>query len=279
MNSLGNSLPRMRRILGAAFISVALLAGVTQAARSDEVGPAHAIPAIVQRAASVYSSETQGVIGLQRHFETVIHAGPLHYTEKSDSGFTMRDGSYLSLKYYEVADDGKPFSPNELGSRETQTKRDWAAGKIFFKEPYDPRYIGDYEFSEVTANSNPSGSSAAATPACTGCPAGVVAVNFSSSIHDIQHGSGTMWIDPNGAHVVRLTYTPNQLPPHATSASLTEISTQAMPGLWYVTRIEGYYTGRKFLLRGWATFTGTFDHFARFESGSEAADALEKGTI
>jgi len=106
-----------------------------------------------------------------------------------------------------------------------------------------------------------------------------VVVRFSSDIRDTQHGNGMMFIDQASSHVVKLTYTPNQLPPHATSGVVTEFSGQAMPNMWYVTRIVGLYSGRAFFMRGTGRFTGTFDHFERFDTIGLANAALENSAM
>lgn len=223
------------------------------------------VPALIQRAAAAYAVSVRGVMGMQRHFSTVLHAGPVHHTEESDSGQLMKDGSFVKIKYYRIADDGSSFTAQHIAQRDAQTNQDWTAGKIFFKEPYDRHFMGDYRFEQPQT--------------CSACPAGTVAVNFGSSIKDTQHGSGTMWIETASARVDRLTYIPNVLPPHATSASVIEIGGPALPNLWYVIRIEGKYQGRAFIFKGGGTFTGTFNHFRRFSTVTSGEAALRNGTI
>jgi hypothetical protein len=255
----------MMHKIGMCVLCVGLVGAMMQGARSDQVGPTTPIPDIVNRAATVYSAETRGVVGLQRHFTTVVRAGPIRHTEHSDSGFLMNDGSYTRIKYYQIADDGRPFTADQIGARDSQTNHDWSAGKIFFKEPYDPRFLGDYQFEVLDP--------------CPTCTPDTAVVNFTSDIHDAQHGSGTMWIDAATAHVIKVKFTPNQLPPHATSGTVTETTSEVWPGVWYVTEIQAAYKGRLFLLTGSATFTATFDHFHRFERVSVGNDALDNGTI
>ena len=249
-------------IIGA--LCTALVGVLMHGARADELSPTNPIPDIVQRAAAVYEAEVSGVVGMQRHFTTMIHAGPIHHTEHSDSGFLMRDGTYTRIKYYQIADDGQPFTAEQTAIRESQTNRAWSEGKIFFKEPYDARFLGDYQFDVA--------------PTCAECSDGTVAVNFKSGVRDSQHGSGTMWID-QAAHVTRVVFAPNRLPPHATSGTVTEIASEVWPGTWFVTQIQAAYKGRLLLLTGGATFTATFDHFQRFERVGDADQALENGSI
>ena len=222
------------------------------------------VPPIVQRAVAAYESEMRGVIYMQRHFRTIINAGIVKHTEESDSGLLLKDAVFVRAHYYRVVEDGKEFAASQIASRDNQTNEGWSAGKIFFKEPYDRRYLGDYQF--LTEES------------CTDCPAGTVAVKFTSAKHDDQHGAGTMWVESGNAQVVKLTYVPYVFPPHANSGSVTETSSQVLPNLWYVSRIDETYSGRAVLLRGTGTFTGLMDHFERFATLAQGENALQDGT-
>ncbi len=88
-----------------------------------------------------------------------------------------------------------------------------------------------------------------------------------------------MWIDSTTARVKELIYTPNVLPSHATSGSVTEISSSAAPGIWYVTRIDESYRGHEAIISGTGTFSGTFDRIRRFSSPAQGQAALDDGTI
>lgn len=246
------------------LLCVALLGVMTLEVSASE-SPATPVPPLVLRAAAVYAGNVRGIIGMQRHFSTVLHAGPLNHTEESDSGQLMNDGSFVKIKYMRIADDGKAFSAQQIAQRDAQTNQDWAVGKIFFREPYDKRFMGEYTY--------------APPQACTACPNGTVSVTFGSAIKDTQHGNGTMWIELATGRVDRLTYIPNVLPPHATFGTVTETSGSAMPNVWYVTRIDGAYQGRAFILKGTGTFTGVFDHFERFSTLTQGEAALQAGTI
>ncbi|MBC5809039.1 MAG: hypothetical protein ACR2KS_11730 [Candidatus Eremiobacter antarcticus] len=237
---------------------------MSAAASSADQPVAGAVPAIVRRAAEVDAAALRGFIGMQRHFSTDVHVGPVRHTEQSESGVLINDGAYVKIKYYKITQDGKAFSQSKLEERESQTNRDWAAGKIFFKEPYDKRFMGDYRFAEEP---------------CNGCAPGTVAVAFTSDVKDAQHGNGTMWIASPSARVEKLTYVPNAFPPHASSGNVTETSGTAMPDLWYVTKIESTYKGHAFIVSGSGTFLGTFDHFKHFSTAAEGEAALAAGSI
>ncbi|MBV8600992.1 MAG: hypothetical protein JO359_05425 [Candidatus Eremiobacteraeota bacterium] len=238
-----------------------LVLAIARAGVGSPLPAAPDAPEAVLRASSFYAAQTRGLIGMQRHFATTIDAGVVKHSEDSESGLLLKDGAFLKAKYYRVADDGKSFSPKQIADRDAQTNEGWSAGKIFFKEPYDPRYIGDYAF---------------AVKSCD-CREGTVEIGFTSTLHDAQHGAGSMWIDNASGRVEKLTYVPYVLPPHASSGQVTETSSQALADLWYVTRIDEVYQGRAFLLRGTGTFVATFDHFERFANVAEAEKALADG--
>ncbi len=249
----------------ARFTYLALLCLLLVPAAAQAVADSTAIPSLVQKAALAYAAELHGALGMQRHFSTTIKAGPVRHTETSDSAVLFENGAFVEIKYYRIADDGKDFSPAQIQARDSETNKDWSAGKIFFKEPYDQRYMEDYSYSQPQA--------------CAGCASGLVAVTFTSAVQDVQHGKGTMWIDATTARVTELVYAPNVLPPHATSGTVTEISSNSAPGIWYVTRIDETYQGRELIVKGTGTFTGTFDQIRRFASLAQARAALEAGTI
>jgi hypothetical protein len=248
---------RAARLAAATFTVLALFG-----ARSGQA--ATSSPALVNRVVAAYAVDVRGIIGMQRHFSTVINGGPVHHTETSDSGLLINNGAYASIRYYRIADDGRAFAADKIAQRNTQTNSDWSAGKVFFKEPYDGRYVADYQFQQPTS------------AAFCGTAA---AVAFSSTVKDAQHGNGWMCIDQTSARVTKLTYVPNAFPPHASGGSVTETSGTALPGVWYVTRIDETYNGHALIIHGTATFTGTVDHFRHFANTSSAQAALTSGTL
>jgi hypothetical protein len=248
--------------LGGALGCLLLVAAGAQRAQATT----SSVPSIVLRASSTFDTTLRGVVGMQRHFSTELQAGPLTHREESDSGLLMQDGRFVRIAYFRIVRDGHPYSPSQIQQRDDEANRDWAAGKVFFKEPYDPRYIGDYSFASPQAG-------------CSECPPGTKAVTFASTIHDSQHGSGTMYVDTNDNLVIRLNYTPYTLPPHASSGSVTEIGGRGLPDLWYVVRIKETYGGRVFLMNGSGAFSGAFDNFRRFANLGAGEAALQNQTI
>jgi hypothetical protein len=227
---------------------------------------AASVPSIVLRASTAFDTTLHGVVGMQRHFSTEVHVGPVTHDEESDSGLLMQDGHFVKIAYFRIVRDGHAFSPSQIQKRDDETNQAWAAGKVFFKEPYDDRYVGDYSFGPPQTS-------------CSGCPPGTEAINFTSTIHDAQHGSGTMYVDASNGVVVKLSYTPYVLPSHASSGTVTETGGWGLPDLWYAVRINGTYAGQMFLISGTGTFNGVFDNFRRFASLSAGEAALQDQTI
>lgn len=247
------------------FLVAAWLAVSVTGVQARQDPPTAGVPQILQSTIASYQNSLRGVIGMQRHFTTIINAGIAKHSEQSSSGLLLNSDDFAGAHYYRIVDDGKAFTAAQVKDRDTQTNQGWSAGKIFFKEPYDRRFVADYTFTTVSP--------------CTTCPTGTVAITFSSGKHDDQHGSGTMWIDSARHRVVKLTYVPYALPQHATSGTVTETSGQALPNLWYVVRIDEVYAGRELLFRGTGTFTGIMDHFQRFATLAAGKNALANGTI
>jgi hypothetical protein len=245
-------------------MAVALLFAASGAQKVQATAPD--VPAIVLRASAAFGATLHGIVGMQRHFSTKLSAGPVAHDEESDSGLLMQDGRFAKIAYFRIVRDGRPFSPAQVQQRDDEANREWAAGQVYFKEPYDPRYIADYAFKAPQAS-------------CSECSPGSVSVGFTSSIHDSQHGSGTMIVDTNNARVLKLNYTPYVLPPHASSGSVTETGGWGLPDLWYAVRIDEAYRGQMFLVSGAGTFSGVFDTFRRFASLEAGEAALQNQTI
>jgi hypothetical protein len=253
---------KLRYWAAAATGSLLLVASGAQRAQAT----AASVPSIVLRASTTFDTTLHGVVGMQRHFSTEVRVGSITHQEESDSGLLMQDGRFVEIAYFRIVRDGRPFSPSQIQQRDDQTNQAWSAGKVFFKEPYDARYIGDYSFEPPQTS-------------CSGCPPGTEAINFSSTIHDAQHGSGTMYVDASNGVVTKLSYTPYVLPSHASSGTVTETGGWGLPDLWYAVHINGTYAGHMFLISGTGTFNGVFDNFRRFASLSAGEAALRDQSI
>lgn len=223
-------------------MSVLPLRAVANAALTPDV------PAIVAQAAQTAALENAGVTVHERHITLVAEAGPAHFSQSNDAIMLMADGEYTHIHFLRIVENGHTLSQKDVAKREQENNQMLERGQGVFKQPFDRRYLGDYQYT---------------TSPC-GCDIDAIDVHFSSLLQDDQHGSGTMRIDPATGHVLALTYTPNVLPDHANSATITETFGQALPGLWTIVRIDRTYSGRVFIVSGHGTVSEVLDHFHHF---------------
>ncbi|HTU70454.1 MAG TPA: hypothetical protein VMF11_09045 [Candidatus Baltobacteraceae bacterium] len=214
--------------------------------------PAANVPAIVQAAAQTAASTSAGAVVFERHITILASAGPAHYEQRSDAVLLMTNGAYRRIHYLWIDVNGRPLDPAQTSRRDDQNNRDLEAGKDFFKEPFDGRYLADYRYAIVPC-------------ACSG---NAVDVRFSSDVHDNQHGRGDMRIDPSTGRVLALSYSPNVLPEYATGGTIDETFGEPVPGLWTTVRSDSTYVGRVLFIPGRGTVTEVLDHFHRFTDAS-----------
>ncbi len=217
---------------------------------------ASGVAPIVMRAAQTAALESSGVIVHERHVTVSAAAGPAHFSQSNDAIMLMNDAAYSHIHYLRIEENGHVLTANEMAKRETANNADLAEGKDVFKQPFDWRYLADYQYTVVPCF----------------CASGEVAVHFTSPIADAQHGAGDMHIDEVTGHVLDLVYTPNSLPDHAKTGLVSETFGQALPGLWTIVRIERTYSGRVLFVSGHGTVTEVLDHFHHF-TDAEAGEA------
>jgi hypothetical protein len=214
------------------------------------------VPAIVAQAAQTAALENAGVTVHERHITIVAQAGPAHFSQENDAIMLMTDGEYAHIHFLRIEENGHTLSAADVAKREAQNNAALERGEGVFKQPFDRRYLGDYQY----------------TTAPCGCEANDIDVHFSSLLRDDQHGAGTMRIDPATGHVLELTYTPNVLPDHANSGTVTETFGQALAGLWTIVRVDRVYSGRMLFVAGHGTVTETLDHFHHFTNAGTGED-------
>lgn len=206
------------------------------------------VPAIVAQAAQTAALENAGVTVHERHITLDAQAGPAHFRQQNDAIMLMTDGEYAHIHFLRIEENGHTLSANDLAKREAENNATLERGEGIFKQPFDRRYLGDYQYTTSPCN----------------CEANAIDVHFSSLLRDDQHGTGTMRIDPATGNVLELTYTPNVLPDHANSGTVTETFGQALAGLWTIVRIDRVYSGRVLFVGGHGTVTETLDQFHHF---------------
>ena len=211
--------------------------------------PSADVPPVVQRVVQRNAAGVRGVIVHDRHTTIDVHAGPVHFTQTNDAVLFMIDGTDRRVRFVEVMQNGRAETVQQREKMGDDVTEQLLHGKGFFKEPYDPHYALDYTYSIDSA--------------CV-CPSGEIEIQFTSALHDDQHGSGEMRINAATDRVRTETYTPFVFPPHADGGTIIETLGEPLPGLWTIVRIDRYYTGHAFLVTGHGVVTETLDRFRRF---------------
>lgn len=226
-----------------------LLVGCGALCATTICGPALATappPAAVRLAASFNERQLVGSVVHERHIHIQMSAGPIHYREKNDAVLLMVGGLYQRLRYTRVIENGKELSPQAVASREAATNREFRNGNGAFKQPFDSNFLNDYTYTKDSA--------------CA-CAPHQSEVLFHSIVRDDVHGDGSMLIDDRSGRILRLQYTPDVLPAHASSCTITESFAQVLPSVWTIDRIHRTYRGRIAFFGGGGDVLETLDHF------------------
>jgi hypothetical protein len=125
---------------------------------------------LMHRVAAAASEVDRAIVGY--HADSVLHvdAGPYHHTSTESRWFVLENGKLVATGLR--ADSGP-----SLGKGEERQSH----------EPWGP-YASEYTFERAP---------------CPECAPGTEAIAFSSTIHDAQHGSGTLIVDSARAVVLR----------------------------------------------------------------------------
>jgi hypothetical protein len=248
-----------------AFLSLALTiasAGVAwvRAPAAADNASALSPSELASAAAAVYLRENRGVIGYQRHLVQQTTAPANNDLFVSDGKFVWRDGAFAKMKFFLVTDNGRALSQADVDKRTAESNEGWTSGKAMFREPFEPGHLGDYTY-------DASGEAGV-------CSSTAIAVRFTSKLRDQQHGDGTMCIDVASKHALLLKFVPAELPPHASTATVTETLGEALPGTWHVVKVEEHYGGQVLFIRGTLDVTVDYKDFRRFETIDAGLAAL-----
>jgi hypothetical protein len=245
----------MARILAFLFLA-SIVAG-----RGIVFGPAAAVAGsgpdlspseVASAAAAVYLRENRGVIGYQRHLVQQTTAPANNDLFVSDGKFVWRDGVFAKMKFFLVTDNGSALSQADVDKRTGESNDGWTSGKAMFREPFEPGHLSDYTY-------DISGEAGACSSAAT-------AVRFTSKLRDRWHGDGTMCVDMATKHALLLKFVPAELPPHASTATVTETLGEALPGTWHVVKVAEHYSGQVLFIHGTLDVTADYKDFRRFDT-------------
>lgn len=213
------------------------------AAAAIGAAPATDAGTLAGDAARTLADGRHGVTAFSLAYRYTEH-GPAHNVERAARAMVLRsDGEVVKVRTLED-DVGKP----------TYVEDDYHL-------PIETKYLAEYRF---TADASP----------CDRCPAGAVAIDFSSLKRDDEHGDGTMTIDSASHHFIALHFHPSVLPARTDSADVTVAFGQVLPDLWDVTTAEQQYNGHTFIFHGWGHVEQRQHDYRRFASVAEGLTAL-----
>lgn len=210
--------------------------------------PAGAPPALTQ-VAQRFSDTSQGVVAFRLHRTFDVHAGFLGRHEDLVMNGIYDAGSIAKVRILSYTIDGKPASASDQTALEQGYEHPKPVDVL--NPPFDPRYLGAYQYQSVSAGT----------------------IAFTSSMNDAGHGSGSFSYDAAN-NVVAYTYQPNTLPRYATSGAVTDHRSEVLPGYWAVTQETQQYKGHYGPLPGAATVQIEFSDFRRFPDLPSAMRAL-----
>ncbi len=213
---------------------------------------AAAVPAIVTRVAQRTQQTERGVVGVRVHRVFDVHAGPYHRHDDLQFSAVEENGAIVKVRIVTQTTNGKETDANTKA--QTANRYEHPAPADLFDRPFDARYINDYTYTVVDANT----------------------VRFTSSIHDAAHGDGTFTID-SADDVTSYQYTPNVYPQYTTSGNVTDTRAQVLPNYWALTQELYQYKGHYSIFGAAATATITYGNYARFSDLSTALSALAAG--
>lgn len=200
---------------------------------------------VVQR----FAETTRGIVSFHLHWTMDVHAGFSGRHEDRLIVGISDDGAIVKVRVLSYTIDGKAAGDAAQAALE-QGYEHPKPGDLF-NAPFDPRYLGEYQYQS----------------------SGPQKISFTSNLRDAAHGNGSMSYDA-ADNVVDYTYQPNALPPHASSAEVTDRRTEVLPGYWAVTQETQQYKGSYGPFPGAGTVQSTFSDFRRFADLQSALRAI-----
>jgi hypothetical protein len=192
---------------------------------------------------------SRGVVTFRLHRTLDVHGGFSSRHEDWVMGGIYDDGVIVKVRVSSYAINGKPASASDVSSLEQAWEHPNPGDA--FAPPFDPRYVDAYQYQS----------------------GGPSTIDFTSSVHDAGHGSGSFTYDSQ-ENVVSYTYKPNVLPPHATSGEVTDRRSEVLPGYWTVTQETQQYKGTYGFFSAAGTVQMEYADFRRFNDLASAERAL-----
>jgi hypothetical protein len=191
----------------------------------------------------------RGIVGFRLHRVRDVYAGFSHRQEDLVLTGIYQDGTTVKVRIVSYTINGKPAS----ASADAAMTRAFEHPKpeTVFQPPFDPRYTGVYSYRA----------------------AGPSTIAFASGVRDAAHGNGSFAYDA-GHNVVWYTYQPNAMPPHATSGTILDRRSEALPNYWTVTHETQQYRGHYGPFPGTGLQVEDYSAFSRFPSMESALRSL-----
>jgi hypothetical protein len=225
--------------------------------------PAHAAPlegdALAARVAAFVGDETKGVLGSLTDTTQLIKAPIMGGTTKIRRYVVFHDGIPVAAGVLSIEKNGKPESAETVARLSAETDAKIKSGTGFIHQPYIPKYLHEYRYTNVP---------------CENCTAGETALRFESDHHDTQHVSGTMVVDAQ-ARPLRVTTRPYVYPKPANDGEAVTTFLNVLDGKRLPAEVHGVYRGRQGFISGSMTFDDR-NAFRRFGAVEEAVAALSR---
>jgi hypothetical protein len=253
-----NPLPvRDYRSLTALAVAFGLLTSPPSSAATPAAEPA--VSSALREAIRTLASERQGVTAFHRHVDAEQHA-PGHDASLDVQSGLLRDGDrVVAVRIYSQVANGKTASSEDLVKAQGDADKNLPGNDYLL--PLHEDQLSDYRIDSGT---------------CDQCPAGSVAIHFTSLKRDESHGDGTMVVDASH-HIVRIDFVPGAFPKHVDKATVTLTFGRVLPDLWDVVEMQQHYAGHVLFISGGADITTSLSNYRRFASRDEATKALAAG--
>ncbi len=196
--------------------------------------PATNVNEIIGHVVHHYSAESKGVVGVRSRSVLRIDAPMNHRKTSTTNWYVYKDGNLVATS--EAPDPRRPP----------------------LHDPLRSRYHGEYRFKPES---------------CADCPAGAVAIGYSSPTHDEVHAHGTMIVDVGSAHVLHASEVPYAFPRPTHDGKLAITWGRADIG-WFPTQVSGEFSGRVGPFSGVAHYDQMFAPYARYASANAAVSTL-----
>lgn len=233
---------------------------VVLAAASATPAPAQPSAAeAVAAAVRVLAAERHGVIAFRLRYDYREY-GPAHNKTVVEDSLRLQDnGVLVRVRLLSSVSNGNAASHDDLARKQGQLDKHLPDED--YRLPLQSEALRDYRF-------------AYADSGCSGCPAGTVAIAFTSLVRDDGHADGTLAIDSGSHHVLRLEYRPSVFPGHVDSGTIVTLFGRVLPDLWDVVETKQHYTGHLLFMHGGADIDQVYTGYERFGSLAEGFAAL-----